>query len=320
MGSTNRHFDDPIPIWTAWLRKLITIRSVSSERHEVTMTPSQFIARLSELQKGAAGSSDMGRRTAAFWKIENLASSVLKHGPPRRALRDPRLPEEVRPIAHCGMGLAAVEVGSFQAPRIADVIDTASKPEYRLFAYESLGAMLSLYERDAFGLASRVFALLGLLPLVPLERPREIEFLNFFDPEIRRLIAHGYGRMLYFKHANVSAAIRDAVRRYTLDSAACVQGVAFAYSMVNNSDLRRILQAGERLRGLEPFRPFENGLIYALEFWEWMTPGFLQGFQQGSGHGSSLVEIARFEIDCCRRRGSLAPFIVESRRDIRLPR
>lgn len=278
---------DPISFWTAWSRKLITIRSVSSQGHLKSLSPDEFNFRMIEIQGDAVRTPDMDRKTAAFWKMENLASNFLKTAQPGHSLRDPGLPIEIRPIAHCGMGIAAVEVGGFRADRVAEIIDGFSEPSYRLFAYEGLGAMLALYEKDAFGYMSRACSHLGLIPLVPLDRPDERSFVSFFEPEIQRLIGHGYGRMLYFKHGSIAGALRSALRASLFNSSACVQGIAFAYSMVNNSDLERVFRAGENLQGATLRRAFENGLIYALEFWEWMAPGFLNRFAPRHPSGQS---------------------------------
>ncbi len=304
---------DPIPNWTAWFRKCVTIRSVSHGIHQGPLTQSEFVAGMSSIHRDAVLSTDIGRKTSAFWKMENLASSFLKNAQPGQSLRDADLPIEIRPIAHCGMGIAAVEVADFKAQRITEVIESFSSPACRLFAYEGSGAMLALYEKDLFGLMSRACRMLGLLPLAALDRPDEREFLADFEPEIQRLIAHGYGRMLYFKHGNIAAAVEAAMTLPSLDASACVQGIAFAYAMVNNGDLQRVFKAGESLNAAEFSPAFENGLIYALEFWEWMAPGFLDQFAPKSTFGSYLTEVARREIEYCRRRGTLSPFIVESR-------
>ncbi|MBI3941343.1 MAG: hypothetical protein HY315_10965 [Acidobacteria bacterium] len=302
---------DPIPAWIAWWRKLITIRAVSKTISAASLSPQEFLTRMVAVQSRAVRSADMGIKTAAFWEMENLAAAFLKRTQPGRSLNDARLPVEIRPIAHCGMGIAAVEVAHFDPVKLAAIIESFSSPDYRLFAYEGAGAMLALYEADLFSIAARGFSRLGLIPLAPLRRPPPREFVASFTPEIRRLMAHGYGRMLYFKNSGIGAAIWSAVPVRWLDLSACVQGIAFAYAMVNNADLERVLQAAGGLPGREIRHSFENGLIYALEFWEWMAPGFLETLpQQASAGAAVLVEAARRDVVAARARGALKAFVV----------
>jgi len=266
---------------------------------------------MAEIQAAAARTRDMGEKTAAFWKMEHLSSAFLKQRQPGQSLRDASMPIEIRPIAHCGMGIAAVEVAEFQALPLSQIIDSFSDPEYRLFAYEGAGAMLALYEPDLFGLMTQVSRKLGLLPLAPLKRPDHHAFLRAYEPEVQRLIAHGYGRMLYFKNHSISSAVRDAQRAYYLQTRACVQGIAFAYSMVNNSDLISVFRAGEECSQGDLGAAFRDGLIYALEFWEWMAPGFLDGLAPRRHFEADLIRTAREALALARIRGALAPFSVE---------
>ena len=301
---------DPIPPWTAWARKMITIQTVSDKSIRRRLGQRRYAQRMREIQSEAQQTSDMGRKTASFWLMENLSATFLKTAEPGESLHDPELPVEIRPISHCGMGIAAVEVADFQPARIAEVIDSFSNPDYRLFAYEGSGAMLALYEPGLFLAGTRTMACLGLLPLARLRRPDEVEFVRHFEPEIQRLIAHGYGRMLYFKNHGIAGAIIAAQKASFLQPHACVQGVAFAYSMVNNSDLGRVFSAGRQLTNTPVGAAFRDGLIYALEFWEWMAPGFLPSLKPATEFASGLIETAAAEIDRCRAAGPLAPFSV----------
>ncbi len=301
---------DSIPIWTAWWRKLITIRAVSKEETLKPLSQEQFIARVSAIQRGAVQTRDMGVKTASFWKMENAAASFLKQARTGDTLNDPNLPVEIRPITHCGMGIAAVEIANFDVSKLKSIIESFSHPDYRLFAYEGSGAMLSLYEPDLFGITARGFGILGLIPLAPLRRPTQEQFVLSFPPEIRRLIAYGYGRMLYFKSLTIAEAVRAAKRQRILDCSACIQGIAFAYAMVNNSDLQRVLPTGRALDEAEVKKSFERGLIYALEFWEWMGPGFLAAFRPKTPYEQKLFDAAEKEIESARARGWLTAFDV----------
>jgi hypothetical protein len=261
------------------------------------------------VQSGAALTTDMGKKTASFWLMENLSSTFLKTAQPGESLRDPDLPIETLPISHCGMGIGAVELAGFQPGKLIEVIELFSHPDYRLFAYEGSGAMLALYEPDMFHLVARTFARMGLLPLPSMTRPLKDKFVQSFDPEIQRLIAHGYGRMLYFKNHSIAGAIHEAQRAGLPEVQASFQGVAFAYSMVNNRDLARVFRAGQDLAATPAGAGFRNGLTYALEFWEWMSPGFLRWLEPDTEFGSQLIQKASEEITRCRAQGGpLLPF------------
>ena len=170
--------------------------------------------------------------------------------------------------------------------------------------------MLALYEPGLFLLGARCLAHLGLLPLAPIRQPDKEMFARCFEPQIQRLIAHGYGRMLYFKNHSLAGALREAGKSTFFQTYPCVQGVAFAYSMVNNGDLTRVFRAGENFRGTPVGAAFREGLIYALEFWEWMAPGFLSSLALHTEFESELIQAATEEIGCCRVSGPLAPFAV----------
>lgn len=271
----------------------------------------EFVARLGRIQRQAVETASMGVKTAAFWEMENLSSSFFKQRRPGQSLKDPKLPVEVRPIAHCGMGIGAVEDAGFDASRLTADVESYCDPSYRLFAYEGTGAMLALYEPDLFGTMAKYCGRLGLLPLAPLQRPRLEEFLPAFDEEVRRLFAHGYGRMLYFKNMSIVHAAKAAAREESFQLSASVQGIAFAYAMVNNSDLARVLRAGDCFGDANLRRFFEAGLIYALEFWEWMAPGFLAGLEDGLAAHSHLIGAARRGVDAGLARGWLRAFAVE---------
>ncbi len=289
---------------------MITIRTVSDKNIRQRLGQRKYLQRMKEIQRKAAQTADMGIKTASFWLMENLSATFLKTAEPGESLRDPELPVEIRPISHCGMGIAAVEVADFLPARITQVIDSFSNPDYRLFAYEGSGAMLALYEPGFFLAGTRALARFNLLPLAQLHLPDKAGFVGQFEPEIRRLIAHGYGRMLYFKNHGIGGAIRAAQRAGFLHLHPCVQGIAFAYSMVNNSDLERVISAGSSLVPRPFGAAFREGLIYALEFWEWMAPGFLQLLRVKTEFASGLVETAAAEIALCRAAGRLAPFAV----------
>jgi len=299
---------DPIPSWRSWGRKLVTFRTISERGRSGLITPDDYLSGMASLQGGAARNPDLFQKTEAFWKMENLTYSYLKNSPAGSSLRDERLPVEARPIAHCGMGAGAVELGEFDSKRMGEVIDSFSRPEYRLLAYETIGAMYSVYERDAFGFATRAFDKIGFVKLAPLRAPVAAALLDGFDPKIQRLISHGYGRMLYFKSSSIGGAARAAARTPGFDLEAQVQGIAFAYAMVNSADVGAVLGAGNGLGNPSLVRAFRRGLTYALMFWEWMSPGAIDLIEGSMKNESALIAVARRETGKDREKEILRPF------------
>jgi hypothetical protein len=239
--------------------------------------------------------------TRGFWEMESLAAAYGEAPPQGCTLRDPNLPIEVRPIVHTGMGVAAVEVGDFDPARISERIESLAHPDFRLFSYESMGAMLGAYE---------VPFPKRLLGLKPLPRPRPGEFIPRFSPEIQRLISVGYGRILYFNSGSILAALRKIANRPFLDAPAAVLGVAFACAMINHMDFWLVLETEGKFSDLNWSAAYRNGLIYALEFWEWEVPGFLRSLQPRGARSAELIGVAQREVDSCIGRGCLNAFFV----------
>ncbi len=302
--------EDPIPVWTGWMRKMATFRYISSAEYRRPMTQQEFIARMSEIQQRAVRTADMRVKTTGFWAMENLGATFVRHARPGQTLNDPELPTEVRPIAHCGMGVGAVEVSGFEPGKLVDLIGSFSNPAYRMFGFDNVGSMLGVYEPDMFTTVARGLTLVGFLPITPLRWPEPAKFLQSFEAEARRLIAHGYGRIVYFKSHNIVTAIRAVGRARVFDFGACVQGIAFAYSMANHGDLHRVWRAGERMRTEATGLHFNNGLIYAMEFWEWMAPGTIDTFAPRTDHAAGLIKAARKGVETGRALGALPAFAV----------
>jgi hypothetical protein len=135
-------------------------------------------------------------------------------------------------------------------------------------------------------------------------------YLKAFDAESRRLIAHGYGRMLYFSSHDIVGAVKAALSSRCFEAGPCVQGIAFAYSMVNSSELDAVFRGGQALQREAFGRNFSEGLVFALEFWEWVSPGFLEHLISRTKYGNSVIDAARKGVDAGRASGALAPFRV----------
>ena len=287
--------------WQASWRKMVAFRTVSQKKQEGPLTPEILIAQIAAIQQEAAASSDISVKTAALWKMESLGVTFGRIAQPGESLNDPQLPPEACPICHVGMGGAAVEAANFDHEKITRLIDSLAHPKYRLFGYEQIGAMLGVYEKTVPRL---------MLGLKKLDRPDPAKFLPLFPGEVRRLISHGYGRLLYFNSKDIHVALRNIQKREFLNLPAAVQGTAFGYTMVNHLDLGVVLETGDSLLDPVLVKAFKAGLVYALEFWEWMSPGFLESLEFSSPRATELVSIARREIASARQHGALRPFAV----------
>ncbi|OFW35932.1 MAG: hypothetical protein A3J28_10460 [Acidobacteria bacterium RIFCSPLOWO2_12_FULL_60_22] len=284
------------------LRKIVAFWTVKQKKTDAPRTPGEVLERAVAIQREAAQHTDLGVKTKALWKMESLGVTFGRLALDGDTLSDPNLPAEARPILHVGMGGAAVEEANFDPDKIKQRIDSLAHPDYRLFSYEQIGAMLGVYEKTVPRL---------MLGLKRLNRPDPAQYIPLFPSEVQRLISHGYGRLLYFNSKDIRAALLNIKNRKYLDLRAAVQGMAFGYTMVNHNELGVVLETGDGL--IEPtlVKAFKAGLVYALEFWEWASPGFLPSLRLSGSRPAELIQIAREEIESARKRGFLGPFVVE---------
>ena len=263
------------------------------------------------IQRRARARSSTSAKLAALWRVETLAASLARGLLRQPGIRAGSFPDALGPIAHMGLAIAAVERCGFDAVKVRATLTALCEPRWIGFAYESVGTMLALYERDRFYRAVRALGRVRIVPLVPLERPDVERFAASFDPESVRLLSHGYGRFTYFKSPNAPAAIRAARKRPSLDAVAWTQGVAFAHAYVNSRDLPAILDS--RCDGAdEPALAVRRGQAYALTLLEWFAPGFLDGIPADSRAAAIAIGVARSEITISRARGFLKPFTMSA--------
>ena len=241
---------------------------------------------------------------AALWKSEGLATTIAKYALPGNSLRDAAILPQVLPVAHVGFGSGSAELLSFDAARLNASFDDLCVPQYREFSYEGVGAMLRAYERGFFKLMTHTA---GLIPFDAPEGPDPAgffaDYLDGFPSDIQRLMAHGYGRIVAFSHMDVYRAIQDATKLPAGRVEPVVQGIAFAFAMINSADLPWLLRRCD-----VPFEPpvraaFQDGLTYSLVFLEWFVPGLLAAWQPYGGLETSLVERARRDSALAVERG-----------------
>jgi hypothetical protein len=298
------------------MRRVAGVRTVASGALSRPVPQSEVVERLRLYHaesSGAAGAPvDREKTVVGLWKSEGLSTSVGKHRLPENTLADPALPASVLPIAHVGFGSGSTEALIFDVERLDALFAECCAPHYAGFSYEGIGAILRIYERGFFKVMS---GSLGLIPLDAPDGPNPDGFfatyLAQYPPDVQRLIAHGYGRIVAFSNIDIYAAIEQATAFPAERVEPAVQGCGFAFAFMNSADLPRILE-----HSAIPFEPstraaFQNGLIYSLVFFDWYAPGLLDGWRAAGALEAELVEHARGEAAASRARGYLLPFRLE---------
>ena len=284
-----------MPLSQSASRRMTGVQSVASGARQQPIAQDALVAQWAAYHAEAVASgTERARIVAALWKSEGLATTVAKHTLPENSLADPRILLQQRPVAHVGFGSGSAEFLAFDAAKLAARFRHDCAEGYQEFAYEGIGAMLRAYERGFFRLMTHT---VGLIPFDAPEGPDPAGFfaayLDQFPPHIQRLIAHGYGRIVAFSHMDVYRAIQEATTLPKHRVEPVVQGIAFAFAMINNADLPLYLRRSEI-----PFTPgvraaFQDGLTYSLVFLEWFVPGLLAAWQPYGAVETRLVERAR---------------------------
>jgi len=266
-------------------------------------------------RESTAGTVERVKAVVGLWKSEGLSTSIGKHLMPENTLADPQLPSNVLPIAHVGFGSGSTEAMLFGVDQLHALFAARCHPHYVGFSYEGIGAILRIYERGFFKVMS------GTLGLIPLDAPDGpspegffAAYLQQYPPDLQRLIAHGYGRIVAFSNIDIYTAIQQATAFPPARVEPAVHGCGFAFAFMNSADLPRILE-----RSAVPFAPavraaFQNGLVYSLVFFDWYTPGLLAAWQAQGPLEAELVNHARGEAEASKRRGYLLPFRLEQPR------
>ncbi len=287
-------------------RRVQGVRTVASGTLDRAVPQAEFVRRLADYQaEAAAADADRARLVDNLWKSEGLSTTIAKHLLPENTLTDTALPRQVLPIAHVGFGAGASEQFMFDAARLEALFAERCAAQYREFAFEGVGAILRAYERGLFKLG------IGTVGLIPLDAPDGpnpsgffADYLRQYPPHVPRLIAHGYGRILAFSHVDIYTAIKEATTFPRERIEPVVHGAAFAFAMINRTDLPQLLR-----QSAIPFQPdvraaFQNGLIHALLFMEWFAPGMLARWEPEGALETELIEHARREAALDVERGA----------------
>lgn len=294
-------------------RRMRGVKTVASGAVNRTIPQDEFVSTCTLYQaEAAAQKHSMPRVVDGLWKCEGFSTTFGKYRLPENTLNDVRIPRECYGIAHVGYGAASTEHALFDTARLTDIAETKSEPNFRGFTYEGMGSILRIYEP---GLFKFMCGVLGLIPIgAPPGPPKEgffAKFMSAFSPEYQRLITHGYGRLVAFSNLSVYKAIGEAMALPENRVAPCVQGIAFAFAMMNSEEMPRLLENSAIEYPVVVRAAFQNGLTYGMIFCEWFAPGFLAEWKPRGPLEEKLIAKARDEAARNLRRGYLLPFALE---------
>jgi hypothetical protein len=213
-------------------------------------------------------------RATRLWYMEKLIKQARIFDDGAFLLKDTSL-EKFAPILHVGWGMDKILELGYDFPGFEDGIKKSANPKFRFLAIEPIGF---LYVIGQTPLRSSLAGIRG--PSLPAKDVLESFFGQFTETEIRN-ISHGLGRGTYFQVLSLSAAVRKGLRCPGLFNPLFImKGIAFAYTMVNCSQLAKVFETAESLTthngDREEIRYFKEGIQSALGFLEWNFPGLLE--------------------------------------------
>jgi hypothetical protein len=296
------------------MRRINGVKTVSSGAVNRQIPQAEFVATLRRYQQDAAArAGDPPEVVAGLWRSEGFSTTFGKYRLPDNTLNDPAIPRESLGISHVGYGAASTEYTLFDQAKLLEIGATKCNPHYRGLYIEGIGSILRIYEPGIFKI------MCGLLGLIPKGAPPGPDkagffagFMQAFSAEEQRLITHGYGRLVAFSKFSVYKAIGEALELPEPRVYPCIQGIAFAFYMMNSPELPRILENSASLEDPKVRRPFQNGLVYALVFTEWFAPGFLAALRPAGKTEERLIVRAREEAAGSLRRGYTLAFDLEN--------
>lgn len=267
--------------------KLKTYRTYKSEKpFRRLKTPGDFLNAVRKCETDCNGRTCAAEKAALLWFLEKLARKARVFDDASFLLQDPTV-ERFKPILHVGWGMDCLSDTGLDFHRFSAVIETSADPKYRLLSMEPVGVLYIAAQQPV-----RSF-LIGI-NIPPFPDPGALQsFFDSFSEAERQMISHGYGRGLYFKMFSLGAALEEALNcPGFFNTNYVIRGVAFAYTMVNSSHLDRVIQADRQFVcnnvGREECRYFSGGVISALSFMEWNSPGLLENLEE-----NAIVEDAK---------------------------
>lgn len=295
-------------------RRVEGVRAVASGIVNRTIPQDEFCAGCRRFQREAqVNCHSMPEVVNGLWRCEGFSTTFGKFRLPDNTLNDPRLPGECLGIAHVGYGAASAEFTRFDPLQLHSIARRYSAPKFQGFVYEGAGSVLRIYEPGFFKFLCGV---LGLIPMGAPPGPDKNGFfarwLSDFTVEQQRLITHGYGRLVAFSSASMPKAMEEVLSLPPERIYPAVQGLAFAFALMNNEEILRLLEYSAIDYPGDVQSAFQTGLVYALVFCDWFAPGFLSYFRPNGPLAERLVARARDEAALNLKRGYILTFALEN--------
>lgn len=299
----------------ALLRKTRVLATTSVRSVAVPGSTEEFTAQSVRITRSAADRPLLDQKIFALWQLEGLAFAFFeKLDDSGVQIADLGLPREAGPPVQCGMAMAQVLRHGFDPERLMAHLQRISDPSFARFGFETIGLMLAVYERDLVGMATSILGRVGLVRHTRLRRPELRSFLRSVPQSSWPLIAHGYGRALYFKRLSLEGSLRIARRQDVLPVDGTARGVAAAYTLINSRDLRRVLDLQWNQSSEDVVVGIEGGMMNTLVLLEWTFPGCLGSIEGLSERGSRLIGESTSRAEAARRQG-LGPSLLACREE-----
>ena len=295
------------------LRRMNGVKTVSSGAVNRTIPQPEYSETLRRYQDQASTTPlTVPKTVIGLWKSEGFSTTFGKYRLPENTLNDPRVPRQSLGIAHVGYGAASTEHALFDTGKLKEIADTKCEPNFRGFYYEGIGSIVRIYEPGIF---KKMCGILGLIPRNAPPGPDSTgffaKFFSAFPAEEQRLITHGYGRLIAFSKISVYKAIEEAAKLPPKHVYPGVQGIAFAFAMMNHAEMPRLLENSNIDYPGQIRAAFQDGLVYGMIFCEWFTPGLLTNWKCQGKLEEKLIERARSESALNLKRGYPLPFALE---------
>lgn len=283
--------------------KLKTIGTYKNEKpFKHFKTPGDFLNAVQNCEKDCLSRTSAAEKASLLWFLEKLIRKARIFDNGSFLLQDPTI-ERYKPILHVGWGMDCLTDTGLDFHRFTAVIETTADHKYRLLAIEPVGVLYTAAQQPLRSL------IIGI-NIPPFPGPLALQsFFNCFNETERQMISHGYGRGLYFKVFSLRSALKDALNcPCFFNSNDVIKGVAFAYTMVNNSHLNKVIQTDRLLVcnnvGREECRYFSEGISTALSFIEWNSPGLLERLEE-----NAIIEDAKEMVKAYLADGGVFKFV-----------
>jgi hypothetical protein len=259
--------------------KLKTFRTYKSKKpFKHLKTPGDFLNAVRQCEEAFQSKKCTAEKTALLWFLEKLARKARVFDNASFLLQN-RSIERFKPILHVGWGMDCLSETGFDFPGFAKVIETSADRKYKLLAMEPIGVIFIAAKQPLQS------AFIGInTPTFP-DKEGLNSFFENIGEEDTLMISHGYGRGSYFKVFSLPSALKEALNCPNFfNPNYAIRGVAFAYTMVNNSHLDKVFHTARTLVcnnvGREECGYFSKGISSALSFIEWNSPGLLETLEE----------------------------------------